>query len=520
MSRQQRRAQERKVVKSIEKPGGKKPSASRSLGAPQTQNFSYGELSERQQNGYALWQRAQQQNGLVLFGDADGALTVWFSQNDPNRAYHINRDLRNRRGTMVVSYACDCPDFVKHGRIDCKHVFAEKLRRGEVVVSSPPPRKNKTTKKATRRPARKRFAHDGRPLKSARKTASRKMPTRIPELALSLAQGFERHASGILIPIRPQKYKGGRKGSPLSARATALVLKVAAGLSASEMMPHYERYMADGLLHIKGVPDENTLSDWMNDERVTPILNEMLRQSAFPFRRREIGAIIDSSKVSQLMTAHAKEVDYGNHDRRPNADWMKAHVICGVETLVVMGVRFSGVLGEGTHDSKFLRPLVQAAVGDFPLEFVLADKAYLSEDVPEWLADRGIRAVIPIKKGWFRDEKKLYNEALLNLVQWHDANNNRDFHEVYRLRSKIECLFSVLKRTADGYCWSRGRKRTVRNANEPCVAWINEVICKFIYVNLRMTVNLEEETGVKIDYLVPSRHFPEPNEPLLKKRAA
>lgn len=77
-----------------------------------------------------------------------------------------------------------------------------------------------------------------------------------------------------------------------------------------------------------------------------------------------------------------------------------------------------------------------------------------------------------------------------------------------------------MKRTADGYCWSLGRKRGVNNANKPCTAWMNELLCKFIYVNLRTTVNLQEETGVKIDYLVPSRRFPAPDEPLLPSRVA
>ena len=50
---------------------------------------------------------------------------------------------------------------------------------------------------------------------------------------------------------------------------------------------------------------------------------------------------------------------------------------------------------------------------------------------------------------------------------------------------------------------------------------MNELICKFIYVNLRFTVELKEETGVTIDYVAQSRHFPAPDEPLLKgKRAA
>lgn len=128
--------------------------------------------------------------------------------------------------------------------------------------------------------------------------------------------------------------------------------------------------------------------------------------------------------------------------------------------------------------------------------------------------------MIPIKKRWFRDQDRTYNEPLAALVEWFDRNENRDFHEVYRLRSEIECLFSILKRVADGYCWFRGRKRQIQNANEPCTAWINEVLCKFIYVNLRTTVNLEELTRIKSDYLIPARRFPSPNDPLLRKHAA
>lgn len=52
------------------------------------------------------------------------------------------------------------------------------------------------------------------------------------------------------------------------------------------------------------------------------------------------------------------------------------------------------------------------------------------------------------------------------------------------------------------------------------MAWINELLCKFIDMNLQATVNLEQETGVKIDYCVHSRRFPQPDEPLLKRRAA
>jgi hypothetical protein len=104
--------------------------------------------------------------------------------------------------------------------------------------------------------------------------------------------------------------------------------------------------------------------------------------------------------------------------------------------------------------------------------------------------------------------------AAKHLVEWYDERR-RDFDEVYRLRSKIEGLFSLLKRLANGFCWSRGRPRG-ENATEPCVAWKNETLAKYIYLNLRATVTLEEETGVKINYLVPERNFPKPTEPLLR----
>lgn len=67
-------------------------------------------------------------------------------------------------------------------------------------------------------------------------------------------------------------------------------------------------------------PHQNTLSAWMNDPDVTPILRDWLRRTATPFRRCEVGGIIDASKFSQMRTAHPRYVEY-NGDRREGADW-------------------------------------------------------------------------------------------------------------------------------------------------------------------------------------------------------
>lgn len=231
-----------------------------------------------------------------------------------------------------------------------------------------------------------------------------------------------------------------------------------------------------------------------------------------------MGAIVDSSKISQLMTAHQRKVEFDTLDHRPDAIWAKCHALVGVETLVVMAVEFSLAIGRGTHDVNFVTALVATAIESFPLEFLLGDKAYLCELVLEWLKKKGLRAAISLKKGWFKQHDRVYREHVTELVEWFEQNENRDFHEVYRLRPKCEALFTVLKRKAQGYCWSRGRPR--RDTSGLSTAWTNELLCKFIYVNLLATVDLEKQTGIQIDYLIPSRHFPPPDDPLLKSRKA
>lgn len=478
--------------------------------------LQFDDLSDRQSKGLKLWQDSQASNGMaIIITDED---TLWSSQTDPTRAYRVVRHERNHRGTMMIEYRCPCGDFLKNGAVDCKHIFAEKLRRKEVVVIGNTRKVKKVVKQAERRPARKRLAHDGKTVRTSQRRARQKMPDRIPELVLSLAKTVKASWDTVQIPPREQSYRGGRNGAPLLARAIALVSKIVRGVSADEMLPEYQRMIADGTLPLRQAPSPDTLSFWMNDERMTPILEEFLRLTSVPFREREVGAIIDSSKVSQLMTAHSRTVEYGS-DERFGADWAKCHALVGVESMVVMAVHFSGSRGAGTHDSKFLMPLLASALQTYRLEFLLADKAYLSEAILTALFDKGIKAAIPIKKNWFKDISDKTHSAILNLVEWYDRNNNRDFHETYRLRPKVEALFSLLKRMADGYVWSRGRDRKEANADIICTAWKNELLCKFIYLNLRSTVLLEEETGYYVDYMVPERRFPKPSEPLLPSAA-
>lgn len=171
-----------------------------------------------------------------------------------------------------------------------------------------------------------------------------------------------------------------RKKRLTLARAFALVFKIACGKSADEMKAVYRGLIEVGALNLRKVPHQNTLTRWMNDPKLTPVLEKMLETTAKPFRAMECAGIVDSSKMSQMRSAHARWVEYGD-DEREGADWMKMHALVGVETLVCMAVMFSGSRGGDSHDVKFILPLVEKCQGVFNLRYVLADKAYLSEQV-------------------------------------------------------------------------------------------------------------------------------------------
>ncbi len=281
------------------------------------------------------------------------------------------------------------------------------------------------------------------------------------------------------------------------------------------MVSTYNQLIDVGYLRLRRAPHQNTISDWSNDRLLLPVLFELVRYSTLPFRQREVACIIDSSKFSQMSTAHSRGVEYLN-DERPDADWMKCHLLVGVETTVVMAVAFSGSKGVGSHDINFLKPLVAEACRTFPLQFLLGDKAYYGEHHLNWLWNEyGIRAFIPVKKNIIGRATNQYEfNPVADLIQRYDGSR-RDFQEVYRLRPKIEGFFSMLKRLADDYCWSRGRPRDIKNADDPCTAWKIETLCKIIFMNLRATVTLQEETGYQIDYPIEERFFPPPAEPLI-----
>jgi hypothetical protein len=147
------------------------------------------DLDDRQIRGLARAKSADKSNGNIII--QNDSTSIWMSGRS-NRAWKVERDERNHRGTMKILYTCSCGDWDKNGLIDCHHVFAERVRRGEVVIVGTVSKYRVKRATAVRRPPRERATVDGRPWRSVQRSARVQLPDRIPELLRDLARAMEK----------------------------------------------------------------------------------------------------------------------------------------------------------------------------------------------------------------------------------------------------------------------------------------------------------------------------------------
>jgi hypothetical protein len=151
--------------------------------------ISADDLDDRQIRGVLRSRVADRSNAMVI--PINDSTTLWMSKRG-NRAWMVEREYRNRRDERVIEYRCGCSDFQKNGRIDCEHIFAERIRRSEIIIDGTIERKRVQGARAARRPARKRIGADGRSHRSIQRDARVAIPERVPELLYDLSRAMVR----------------------------------------------------------------------------------------------------------------------------------------------------------------------------------------------------------------------------------------------------------------------------------------------------------------------------------------
>ncbi len=352
--------------------------------------------------------------------------------------------------------ACTCPDCKESGMV-CKHYFAASIVHKRDVLPDGTVIEQKTLAFAEK----KVYRQDWPAYNLAQATEKRRLQILLADLCRNLP---ERE--------RPSERPGPKPHLTRDA-VFAMAFKVYCGLSS-------RRYSTDLLeAHEKGFVTKPIcgpkVTAFFEDPYFTPILKELIGYSARPLRSLERDFAIDSSGFGSTKYERWYDQKYGI--TRNRSVWVKAHIASGVRTNIVTAVR---ILEQHSADSPQFVPLVKETARHFEIDEVSADKAYVSVENFEQVAECGGQAFIAFKS----NNNGMAGGMLEKAFHFFQFNQD-EYMARYHKRSNVESTFSSVKRKFGDSVMSKSD-----------VAMANEVYCKFLCHNLSCLIMEQETLGI------------------------
>ena len=313
---------------------------------------------------------------------------------------------------------CSCPDFEKRDQ-PCKHVYAVQslLERNEQL--------------------------DDRP------EAPEAVGVRItqPWAAYDTAQVKEGELFRTLLwqlcnTVEQPPQTNGRPRLPLSDMLYGMALKVYSTLSTRRAMSGIRDAVAAG--RIGREPSYSTPIRYFERPEMTPVIRELIQQSALPLQDIEHDFAQDSSGFAS--TAYNRWFDHKWGGNKKMVKWVKMHLMCGVRTNIVT---VADATPSHSADSPYLPDFVRTTAENFDIWEVSADAAYSSKKNLHAVDDVGGIAYIPFKsgstssigKGTKRRNRDDLWAQMFHLFMLNEAEFNRHYHK----RSNVETTFHMIK---------------------------------------------------------------------------
>lgn len=275
------------------------------------------------------------------------------------------------------------------------------------------------------------------------------------------------------------EYKFGRPTIPLSEMIFASALKVYTTFTLRKFMGDIE--IAKERKYIDSTPCYSSIGHFMQKEKLTPILLELILKSSVPLKEVEHDFSVDSTGFSTCRYGQWYSFKYGRDIK--SKVYIKAHVMVGVKTHVVTSV----TLTEGyDNDSPYLPELVKTTSQTFQINEVSADKAYSGRNNMNAIVSVGGQPYIP-----FKDNAK--GRALGSPIwskMYHYFMFNRDeFLEHYHKRSNVETVFHMIKSKFGDNLRSKSK-----------TAQINETLLKILCHNICVVIQEVKELGITAQF--------------------
>lgn len=383
--------------------------------------------------------------GKYIKQKQDGSWSV--PSQSSNNLYSVSED-----------FVCSCPDSQKR-TITCKHAYALRYYlqaekpNGELVH-----KQRLTYKQAW----------------GAYTQAQTQEIRLFDELLKDLVSGVQ----------EPAQIGAGRRKTPLDEALFCAIQKVYSQLSSRRAASLY--FNANEKQQIGKAPNYNVINKLLNQDKITPILHELLMVTALPLKAVETHFSPDSTG---FRTTQFNEYCNQKHGVGRQHRWVKCHAIVGTKTNIITSTIVTPEYGEGTADGPQLPVLVQAtANGGFTVKEVSADKGYSSAENYNSVAELGGRAYIPFKENASGNSHGIKYRLWRKAYHYFELNKD-DFYSHYHARSNVESTFAAIKKKFGDSLKSKNWK-----------AQENELLCKLIAYNITVLIHEMFELGIKPDF--------------------
>jgi len=371
---------------------------------------------------------------------------------------------------------CSCPDFEVHG-LRCKHIYAveivlqqralwEQQLLDEAERSQPSvylPAKPKAEPAPQPKPKRPTYRQDWPAYNTAQ---------------VNEKPHFQKLLADLCTTIPEPAYVFGRPRLPLRDMVFCMAYKVYSTVSARRFMGD----LADAHTksYIERTPHYNSIFNYFEMADLTPYLRALIEGSATPMRAIETRFAVDSTGFSTCRYVRWFDAKYC--EEKEVRDWLKVHVMCGVNTNIVTGVEITNRDGA---DCPQFKPLVNATARQFEIEEVSADKAYLSRANLEHTNKLGAVAYIPFKV----NSTEGRGSAVWTRLYHYYCFQRDAFAEHYHRRSLVESTFAMIKAKFGA---------TIRSKTD--VAQANELLCKVLCHNICCVIQSMYELGIEAQF--------------------
>ena len=316
-----------------------------------------------------------------------------------------------------------------------------------------------------------------------RKTYSQNWPA-YNKAEVYLGDLFPAIASKLVKVVRQPDQTKGRPRLPLHDILFACIYGIYCNKSGRKIESDLRAAQRQG--YIYSVPPYNTISRYMRNPALTPILTDLITVSAAPLEQHEDSFAVDSTGFSTSNFIRWFNKKYGKET--DNREWVKFHFASGVNTNIISAVQVSGW---NAHDTTFFAPLVGRTAQAFPLSMVLADKAYLSRKNLEIARSLGATAYIPFKSNTVQPER---DGSAWSDMYYEFSENHAEWKRRYTKRNNVETSVSMMKKVQ----WYALRSRIYE-------AQVNEALCKALCHNIVVLIHSMFGLDIKIEFGHPMK---------------